>query len=302
MATASPTPHATPTPDPVPDRVLRQGDERKALDLDSEDVPEPQQVAETEHFTIYAPAGELPAAVPDLPERAEHLLDEVTVRLGPLAEERGGIRITFRPPSDMPCPPRGLASRRPPRIIIFADDQTTEEQILGVLAHEVGHVVIMNRFERIPSAFNEGLATWSSAPTFNAWLGHGSLDAAVRSYLEDSTYLPLHENYYLTNIYPGEEEVTSESCITRRETLYIEWASFLDFLMDQYGVDKLEELIETTPDAERTEEALVVKPADFEAVYGSSLNQLEAAWLRHILDVGADVEAERSEENGESIP
>jgi len=264
--------------------VLPKGDEREALDLDSEDVPEQQKVAETEHFAIYAPAGELPAAVPNLPERAERVLDEVIARLGSLAEEPGGIRITFRPPSDMPCPPRGLASSRPPRIIIFADDQTSEEQILGVLTHELGHVVIMQRFERIPSALNEGLATWGSAPYFNAWLGNASLDAAVRSYLEDSTYLPLHENYYLTNIYPGEEEGTSEGCITRRETLYIEWASFLGHLMDQYGVEKLEELIETAPEAERTEEALVVKPADFEAVYGSSLNQLEEAWLRRITE------------------
>ena len=48
-------------------------------------------------------------------------------------------------------------------------------------------------------------------------------------------------------------------------------------------MEKLEELIETTPEAERTEEEHVVKPADFEGVYGRSLNQLEAAWLRHIL-------------------
>lgn len=87
----------------------------------------------------------------------------------------------------------------------------------------------------------------------------------------------------MTNIYLGEEEGTSEGCITRRETLYIEWASFLDYLMKEYGVEKLEELIETTPEAERTEEEHVVKPADFEGVYGRSLNQLEAAWLRHIL-------------------
>jgi hypothetical protein len=270
----------------VPHRVVGPEDGRKALKLNFADGPEPQRVAETEHFTVYAPAGELPAAVPDLPERAERVLDEVVARLGPLAEERGGIRITFRPPSDMACPPRGLASSHPPRVIIFADDQTTEEQILGVLAHELGHIVIMNRFERIPSTFNEGLATWGSVPYFNAWLGKPSLDAAVRSYVEDSAYLPLHENYYLTNIYPGEEQGTSEGCITRRETLYIEWASFIGYLMDEYGVEKLEKLIETAPDAERTDETVVFKAADFEGVYGNSLNQLEAAWLRHILAGG----------------
>jgi hypothetical protein len=268
----------------VPDRVVREGDGREPLDLDAEGVPEQQQVAETEHFQIYAPSGDLPAAVPDLPERAEQILDDVSARLGPLGEKRGGIRITFRPPSDMPCPPRGLASPQPPRIIIFADDETSRDQILGVLAHELGHVVIMNRFEDIPSSLNEGLATWASARHFNAWLGNASLDAAVRSYVEDSTYLPLHENYYLTNIYPGEEEGTSEGCIDRREILYIEWASFLDTLIRQEGTEKLEKLIETVPDGQRTDDGFIIRPADFEAVYGSSLNQLEAAWLRHVLD------------------
>jgi len=282
-ALPSATPYATPTAEPVPDRVVREGEGRKPLDLDGEGMPEQQRVAETEHFQIYAPAGELPAAVPDLPERAEQILADVSARLGPLGEKREGIRITVRPPSDMTCPPRGLASPRPPRIIIFADDGTSRDQILGVLAHELGHVVIMHRFEDIPSALNEGLATWASAPHFNAWLGNASLDAAVRSYLEDSTYLPLHENYYLTNIYPGEEEGTSEGCITRRETLYIEWASFLDHLIQQEGTEKLERLIETVPDGQRTEDGFIIRPADFEAVYGSSLNQLEAAWLAHLL-------------------
>jgi hypothetical protein len=263
--------------------VVREGEGRKPLDLDAEGVSEQRRVAETEHFQIYAPAGELPAAVPDLPERAEQVLDDVSARLGPLGERRGGIRITFRPPLDVSCPPRGLASPRPPRIIIFADDGTSRDQILGVLAHELGHVVIMHRFEDIPSALNEGLATWGSVPYFNAWLGNASLDAAVRSYLEDSTYLPLHENYYLTDIYPGEEEGTSEGCIERRETLYVEWASFLGYLIDHHGKDELETLIETVPDPERADGEIIIKPADFGAVYGSSLNQLEAAWLAHLL-------------------
>jgi hypothetical protein len=263
--------------------MVREGEGRKPLDLDTEGVPKQEQVVETEHFEIYASAGELPATVRDLPERAEQVLDDVSARLGPLGDKRGGIRITFRPPSDMPCPPRGLASPRPPHITIFADDGTSRDQILGVLAHELGHVVIMNRFDEIPSAFNEGLATWASVPYFNAWLGNASLEAAVRSYLADATYLPLHKNYYLTNIYPGEDEGTSEACITRRETLYIEWASFLDYLIQQEGMEKLEQLIETVPDTERTDDGFIVRPADFEAVYGSSLNQLEAVWLRHVL-------------------
>jgi hypothetical protein len=153
-----------------------------------------------------------------------------------------------------------------------------------VLAHELGHILIMDRFRDIPRALNEGLATWASARHFNAWLEYGSLDAAVRSYVADDTYLPLHENYYLTDIYPGEDEGTSEGCINRRETLYIEWASFLDYLIERHGMDQLETLIKTVLDPHMTDGELTIETAAFEAVYGSSLNQLEAAWLRHILD------------------
>jgi hypothetical protein len=250
---------------------------------DREHAAEGKKIEETDHFEFYAPDGEFPAAVPDLPERAETIFGEVSARLGPLAEEQRDIRVTFRPPSPMPCPPRGLAGGRPPRIFIYADNETSRDQILGVLAHELGHVLIMGRFREIPRALNEGLATWASAPYFNRWQEIPSFDAAVRSYVRDSTYLPLHNNYYLTEIDPGTEG-SSESCISRRETLYIEWASFLDYMIEQRGMEKLEELIETVPDAERTEAGSTVLPADFQAVYGGSLNQLEAAWLRHILD------------------
>jgi hypothetical protein len=153
-----------------------------------------------------------------------------------------------------------------------------------VLAHELGHILIMDRFRGIPRAPNEGLATWASARYFNAWLGYASFESAVRSYVEDGTYLPLHENYTLTDIYPGEDERTSEGCIDRRETLYTEWASFLDYLIEQHGMDELETLIKSATDPQMTDDEIIIERADFEAVYGSSLNQLEAAWLRHILD------------------
>lgn len=278
--TPAPTPYATPTPVPVPTRVLGEQEERIVIATEEPDAPEPQKITETEHFTFYGPEGALPAAVADLPERAEAVFDEVSARLEISTEKK--TRVTFRPPSSQPCPPRGLAAPRPPRIFIYADDGTSEEQIVGVLAHEVGHILIAERFQDVPRALNEGLTTWASARSFTPWLGYPSLDAAVRSHVANGTYLPLHENYYLTDIYPGEEEGTSENCIARRETLYVEWASFLGYLINRHGMEKLETLIETVPDPERTEEGTVVIPADFEGMYGSSLNQLEAAWLRHI--------------------
>jgi hypothetical protein len=283
--TPSPTPYRTPTAVPVPTRVLPSREEREVITPEETHRPEGQRIAETDHFQFYAPDGAFPAAVPDLPEVSEKVYDGVSARLE--LSTRNRIRVTFRPPSSQPCPPRGLAAPRPARIFIYADDETSRDQILGVLAHELGHILIMDRFRDIPRALNEGLATWASARYFNAWLGYASFDGAVRSYVEDGTYLPLHENYYLTDIYPGEDEGTSEGCIDRRETLYTEWASFLDYLIERHGMGELETLIKSVPDPQMTDGELTVEPADFEGVYGSSLNQLEAAWLRHVLGQGS---------------
>jgi hypothetical protein len=266
---------------PVPTWVPPTSEERIVVTPDSARAPEGQKVGETHHFEFYVPDGTFPAAVPDLPEQAEIIFDDVSARLGISAKQK--TRVTFRLPSPLPCPPRGLAGVNPPSIFIYADDETSRDQIFGVLAHEVGHILIMTRFTRIPRALNEGLATWASAPYFNLWLGNASLDAAVRSYLQDATYLPLHQNYYLTGIDAGTEERSSASCIARRETLYIEWASFLGHLIERHGMERLEALIRTVPEPEMTDAGIALKPADFETIYGSSLNQLEAAWLRHIL-------------------
>jgi hypothetical protein len=64
--------------------------------------------------------------------------------------------------------------------------------------------------------------------------------------------------------------------LKRRDILYTEWAAFIDHLVDEYGRDKLYELIQTgAPLSDPTSGT-----PDFVSIYGRTLPQLEAAWLR----------------------
>ena len=171
-----------------------------------------------------------------------------------------------------------------PIITIFADKHTSHAQVLGVLAHEVGHVLQEVGTERHWGVFSALPLMKDRLPGRRGVTGKRgkkfpSFDASVRSYLDASTYLPLYANYDLSLAYSG------ENCIEKRDILYTEWASFIDFLLTTYGTDQLEALFHSSPPEETEidgERVVVWTPADFEGVYGSELNQLEAEWLSHL--------------------
>jgi len=122
------------------------------------------------------------------------------------------------------------------------------------------------------------MATWAAGRYWPAWK-RASFNALVRSYLDEVTYLPLYENLDLSLAYAG------ANCIEKRDILYSEWAAFIDFLLTTYGVDQLGVLFRSSPPEETEidgEEVVISRPPDFEGVYGSALNQLEAAWLNQL--------------------
>lgn len=292
--TASPTPRPptpTPTPSPVPPTPT-------ALPLATWAVPRDsggggsregnnyelggEKVAETTHFEFYVDGGYFPADVERFKIEAEKAFEYVSTRLNTSTEQK--IPVIFRPPSSEPCRARGMfVSARPYRIFIFADEQTTEEQFLGVLAHETGHY--LHTIGDLPGtiwAFTEGIATWASADYWNAWQNSPSLAASVQRYREEGQFLPLYENFQTPQqSAPQPTTDVNDACLIRRNILYTEWASFLDYLIQQYGWEKLHALFES-PDSERRRREVIFSPPDFEAIYGQSLNQLEAAWLEQL--------------------
>ena len=61
-----------------------------------------------------------------------------------------------------------------------------------------------------------------------------------------------------------------------------ETASFLDYLIQQFGIDRLSTLL-NSQQPEQQNSPKVVYPSDFKNVYGMEFNQLEYKWLKTLL-------------------
>lgn len=293
----------TPTADPLPTRVLRPSQPQKVeiTRVVPEDGDSPKEVfqspakvvqsnepaGESAHFTFYVLEGAAAPPMDELEPKAEEIWDTVSRRLGTGFD--GPISVIFRPPSTIPCPARGGALPvRPddeegaPFIYVFADRESKGDYVYGVLAHEVAH--ILHAFSewnsRAGSALTEGFAHWLSEAYINQWYGSESYEELVRGYLAQGTYRPLHEQYELPRgIYPGSG---NGDCVQLRDILYTEWGAFIGFLIDRYGRQDFQELMQSARIEESGDESVLV-PADFQGVYGLTLNQLEAQWLREVL-------------------
>jgi hypothetical protein len=239
--------------------------------------PRGEKIAETNHFEFYAEDSYFPVPVDQLKEQGEVIFDYVSGRVG--ASIDGKIYLSFRKPSAVPCSPRGMTSWPTPMIIIYADENTSNKQLLGVLGHEIGHIIhfyILGNGSIGDAVLTEGLATWASGHYWNEWQGAQSFDERVRLYIDESRFIPLSQRA-LRIAYQ------SEDCPIRRDIVYTEWASFVDFLIKRYGMEKLMVLLKTAPPTEFTGTELIERPADYYGVYGQSLDELQAAWLEYLL-------------------
>ncbi len=189
------------------------------------------------------------------------------------------------------CPVRGLAITGrvsgPLQAWVVADDETPADQVIAVAAHEIAHHVGWARFGGIgDSLLAEGLATWLAQESWLKWHGWHSLDEAVRGFRSAGTYILFAQR--------GESQgrVSDAECLARRDTLYTEYASFVGFLIDKYGLDRFEELADTiltvtitvrpAPPTPTPAHALRPPMPDYQAVYGRSLEELEQDWLRRL--------------------
>jgi hypothetical protein len=240
-----------------------------------------EKVLETAHFAFYVDDDYRPVDIEDYAETAEVIYAEVSGNLG--VESTEGIILSIHPPQDQSCPARGSAfnTELGPRIIIFADAQTEEAQIVGVLAHEVAHVLHLNGFDRPLAgdiALTEGLATWITRGYWTAWLGSESLDEMVRGYLADGSYVPLAEADVFS-VHPLVENQTVADCLPQRNLLYTQWAAFVGYLVDTYGWETFLDLMASAAPEVLEEGVILPKPTDYEGVYGKTLETLEADWL-----------------------
>ncbi|RPI83629.1 MAG: hypothetical protein EHM41_15470 [Chloroflexi bacterium] len=242
-----------------------------------------KKVTESEHFVYYQDQGYQPVDLNYWMDQAEKVYGYVSQRLNIEAEEK--IGLVFQEPDTSSCPSRGMTAGN--FIILYADQQTGEKQLLGILAHEIGHAILISTEKLSRPAtrgLDEGMATWAAGDYWTNWNGYPSFDAMIREYLEKSTYIPIYQDLDLIAAYqePLETKLHSQvDCLVIRDILYTEWAAFLDYLLQQYGMEKLEAIFQSGG-AEMTETEVINYPPDFYGIFGLAINQLEAEWLAWI--------------------
>ena len=263
-----------------------------------------REVLRTDHVKFYlAPDSLSKAKLVAFASPIEAELTVIAEKLGidPSSAFPGELIMTFVSPRSErvgpvelgsgQCPVRGLAITGrvsgPLQAWVVADDKTATDQVIAVAAHEIGHHFGRARFGGIgDSLLGEGIATWLARESWLRWHGWDSLDEAVRGFRSAGTYVPFAQRDEVQG------PVSDEACLARRDTLYTEYASFVGFLIDGYGMVRFEELVETIatvaimvrpgPPAPTPSQALRPAMPDYEAVYGRSLEELEQEWLRQL--------------------
>jgi hypothetical protein len=239
-------------------------------------------VGESDHFIYYALGEFFPVDLIEWQAQFENVYDYVSGRVGLEAQEK--IRLTFDKPDVRPCPGRALSSDS--EIIILADEHTDAKQILGGLAHEIGHALTLPALENQLQNylyFEEGYATWAAGDYWMDWHGFSSLNEMVQSYQSQSSYVPLSLATDFTDVEPGSS--ADPDCLVRRDILYTEWAGFIDYLLQMGGTQKLYMLF-NSGGTDKTENPKIEMSPDYEGVYGLTLNQLEDDWLATLATAG----------------
>jgi hypothetical protein len=206
---------------------------------------------ESQHFIYYTQPGQ---SIPDWAvELHETTYAEVT-RLFPEAKAPKIKYYKYRSQTDLQQvfgrPRKGYAYQ--------TSEAGTVHSVYSCHPHEVVHAITF-AVGRPPALFEEGLAV---AYDWRFALERGNVHALARSRLVQQQLLPLH------------------SILTIREfrahdspTVYIEAGSFVKYLMDTYGPDKMRSLF-TLPRYSDVQEIEVA----FKALYGQSISEMEGEW------------------------
>lgn len=238
-------------------------------------TPTPRiKAAESQHFVFFVDESNVDFIIQV--DKIEQVYAYVTQRTG--SPIRGKVDVTFRQPQVQPCPIRGIAVWPDLQIAIYADESAGQDCILAVIACEIGHLIQFQSFDGGPTdpILLEGWATWVAGSYWIEWQRMPSFDEGVRSYLRDKRFVSISRFDISTLIYKSEE------CLERRDIVYTEYASFLNYLIERYGINALNSLITanipTSPPSEGADPR-----ADYQTVYGKTLQELENDWIKYLM-------------------
>lgn len=164
-----------------------------------------------------------------------------------------------------------------PTITIFSFKGISRDQVLYVSAHELAHLIqwAYNGEGTVDPILVEGWATLAAEPYLIDWIGVQSIDQQVQTYIKKNQYLKINKPGLWDQIY------TQAGCSSVRQSIYIEWASFVGYLIKTYGVERLMELMTISSSSNRLARnpEQNIGTGEYETVFGKSLRELEGDWL-----------------------
>jgi hypothetical protein len=165
---------------------------------------------------------------------------------------------------DPGCGIHGIAYTDVRTAQVFTCRDLPVSRAVNIMAHEFVHQLCHDRYGDAHLSADlilvEGTATWGAG---QYWLGDAqSFRAFVRPWLEAGAEIPLAESYV------GRP-------IADMNQLYYQWASFVEFLIEQYGRDSFDQLYLTGQNYPAS--------SDYQGVYQKPFAELEAEWKRWVL-------------------
>jgi hypothetical protein len=216
-------------------------------------------VTQTERLDLYVGKQTFSAAqVEALAPLLEQLLRDNEARFGTTIEHR--ISIAFYRPAIAPRRGvRGMAYTDSGRAEVFYRPYEDIGRAATVATHELGHHLEAQRYgeavqRRADTVLHEGLATWITGPRWLANCGASSWKERARQLRDAGVPLRL---------------LTAER--SGPDNAYEMWASFVDFLAERYGWEKLDALY-------RSGRGRAPGSSDYQAVLGKSLEEVAEEW------------------------
>jgi hypothetical protein len=239
-----PTPTATPEP-PLPG----SGPEMAG-----------QLVITTRHLDFYRGRWTFPAEeIVSLVDEIEVALEEAEGKLGTELADR--TSLAFYQPAMRPIAGvRALAYSDQRRIELFYSPEEPSWRAIAIATHELGHQLEADRYgdgvqKRADTILHEGLATWLAGSRWLEMRGAASWRERGLQLLESGRLLSL----------------LRDPSGPASNDAYDGWASFVDYLIHTYGWEAFDDLY-------RSSGGRTPGSADYDLVYGQSLDALAREW------------------------
>lgn len=198
------------------------------------------------------------------PDDREHLATELDWALAYTSNRFGSgprASIITEIQQNDGCELHGAAFTDERRVQVSTCAQIPRNRVVNMLAHEFVHQLAHDYYGpahlQADMILLEGLATWGAG---DYWLsGQPTFRAFVRQHIPPEQRLPLNTSY-------------AGRSLNDMNTLYYEWASFVEFLLQNYGRAPFDALY-VTGNAQQP------GSANYPGIYGKDLAALEQEWL-----------------------